>query len=206
MSINSNIFSPRYHRGSADEFSPNPSANASVVRRARTWITQSFFSLIGLTGYTMGNYRFRVETFGGDDAQMQDHTEGDPYDPQGDVDTDNTGSMFAAVMIGVLSATAFGLIHIAAWKYPFPFHSQEKIWHVSALIVTCAPITILPVTICLVCCFSCIELNVLTMPVFGLLYVIARFMMIVIMFSSLRSLPSSAYDTIPWTELIPHLR
>ena len=39
----------------------------------------------------------------------------------------------------------------------------------------------------------------------GILYIIARAVTLVLAFTSLRDLPPGAYQTVPWTTIIPHV-
>jgi len=114
--------------------------------------------------------------------------------------------------VSFFASTCFGLIHLSAWEYSFPTDLEKKLWRISAMVAICDPILIVGLmfpTKCmttirtkgpLITCFAVVLCIVITLS-----YVIARITLIGIMFSSLRSLSPSAHETVPWTELFPHL-
>ena len=116
-----------------------------------------------------------------------------------------------------LAGVVFGVIHCLAWHFTFPSHIEKIIWRASSLCVvsTCAltfisvfiyypfnglmarmydPIRLFGNTIVFVLVFL--------IPV---IYPLARVTLLILAVSSLRSLPPSAFDTVRWIELIPHI-
>ncbi|KAG2129183.1 uncharacterized protein EDB93DRAFT_141716 [Suillus bovinus] len=118
---------------------------------------------------------------------------------------------------GYLLATTFGGIHCMAWFFAFPTYEEQVLWRISAVAATCTP--------CL--CFSAYfdtELfthNLRHSPdsenyviesiyfvicfAFAMLYIAARAVLLVLMFTTLRNLPPDAYKEVSWTSLVPHL-
>ncbi|KAK6977194.1 hypothetical protein R3P38DRAFT_2666838 [Favolaschia claudopus] len=93
----------------------------------------------------------------------------------------------------IIAATAFGAIHCAAWRTGFPSWTESQIWRTSAVFITCFPI------ICAVLLKasgryksdvpSSLRRKVLIYINYGLvaLYIVARFSLLVISFTSLRT-------------------
>ncbi|KAG1750991.1 hypothetical protein EDD22DRAFT_915690 [Suillus occidentalis] len=125
---------------------------------------------------------------------------------------------FVAVCI---SGVVFGAIHCLGWNV-FPGHTEQIIWRVASIGVTCSPLMAffafaLPV-------FSYITAMSYGRVTHGyyidtvidflagffrwlgtISYVCSRVIMLVLVFMSLRSLPPGAYDTVAWIKHIPHL-
>ncbi|KAK7451697.1 hypothetical protein VKT23_012376 [Stygiomarasmius scandens] len=103
----------------------------------------------------------------------------------------------------------FGGIHCIPWSFAFPTHTEQILWRVCAILVTSFPFLLwifremdeksasgsLANTIVRL-------LEVITLPV---LYIIARFTLIVLGFMELRTLAPGAYQIVEWTMLIPHI-
>ena len=105
----------------------------------------------------------------------------------------------------------FGAIHAASWNTVLPSVIELWMWRSSAVI--CIGIVILYY---LVLSFAFLIERLFSMkedhmfialvtlfPV--LLYIVARLFMIVEVFVSLRALPLSAYDSISWSDAVPHI-
>ncbi|KAG1860362.1 hypothetical protein F4604DRAFT_1588532 [Suillus subluteus] len=112
--------------------------------------------------------------------------------------------------IGFTTSIIFGGIHCTACFYAFPTYEEQVLWCTSAIITTCTP------------CFSFVVAFVLfrsrierrgsesvKFTVFLrtclAFYVTARIILLILMFTTLRNLPSSAYKVVSWTSLVPHL-
>ena len=118
-----------------------------------------------------------------------------------------------------IAGALFGAVHCNAWYFVFPSYVEKVMWRVASL-------TFVSSCVCFsltVCIFS------LDIPNFGtgvakklfevllgsfifflsflslLLYPISRTCLLVLALTSLRSLPPSAFDTVHWIELIPHI-
>ncbi|KAG1836390.1 hypothetical protein DFJ58DRAFT_818473 [Suillus subalutaceus] len=93
-------------------------------------------------------------------------------------------------------ATTFGGIHCMAWSFAFPTYLEHLLWRISAVAITCTPWPSL---------FSLFLFNDLNMPtvvyiivyaLYVILYVAARAILWVLMFTTLRDFPH---------DLVPHL-
>jgi hypothetical protein len=109
-------------------------------------------------------------------------------------------------LAALLMATVFGGIHCMAWFFTFPTYQEQVLWHVSAIVTTFTPLL----------CF-CVyflpgsEQHILGIVynriclAFVILYITARAVLLVLMFTTLRNLPPDAYEAVLWTSLVPHL-
>jgi len=111
-------------------------------------------------------------------------------------------------------ASAFGSIHCIGWSFTFPSSTERMLWHVASVSITSVPIIvtigwplldILPRQVpssfkntigALVLVFGVLQL---------FLYVLSRFVLLVLPFLCLRSLPPAAYHVVHWTSFIPHV-
>ncbi|KDQ55304.1 hypothetical protein JAAARDRAFT_133786 [Jaapia argillacea MUCL 33604] len=119
-------------------------------------------------------------------------------------DLDDTEDSLVA-WISAFIACVFGAIHCFAWSLQFPSHAQQLIWRVSAVVVTSAPLLA-------VSAFQSPEESLFSailigfvVPATSIIYVIARIALLVLAFTSLRSLPPGAFENVYWTTFIPHL-
>ncbi|KAK7022791.1 hypothetical protein VNI00_016962 [Paramarasmius palmivorus] len=106
-------------------------------------------------------------------------------------------------------ATLFGAIHCIPWVFPFPTHTEQMLWRISAVAVAVSPIAMgllhgcikkqdhLPWWFCIIVVFL--------LFILPLAYAVFRTTLIVIAFTSLRDLPSNAYQTVHWSTLLPHI-
>ncbi|KAG2095668.1 uncharacterized protein F5147DRAFT_717715 [Suillus discolor] len=112
------------------------------------------------------------------------------------------------VRLATLSmATIFGGIHCLAWFFTFVTHQEQLLWHICALGITGTPWLFF----CVAFTFGAASpglLRQLNIPI-GLLciilYVTARAILLVLMFTTLRHLPGDAYQAVSWIGLVPHL-
>ncbi|KAG2071817.1 hypothetical protein BDR04DRAFT_1097835 [Suillus decipiens] len=111
-------------------------------------------------------------------------------------------------LAALLMATIFGAIHCMAWFFAFPTHQEQVLWRMSAVTITFTP------WLCfLVILTSNLVPKILVLQVvYGLilfasvtLYITARAVLFVLMFTTLRHLPPDAYKAVSWTSLVPHL-
>jgi len=115
-------------------------------------------------------------------------------------------SAFGAAVI----ALVFGGIHCIAWSFSFPTLAEKILWRASSVAIIGVPFYCLvlfgllglyagniPGTIGVILC-------IITVPAL-LLYVVARLVLLVQAFTTLRSLPSEAFQIVHWTTFIPHL-
>lgn len=101
-------------------------------------------------------------------------------------------------------AVGFGAIHCLAWNSPFPSSSERIAWRVCSVATTALPALLFPYVIYHEI-YRKDERSFNTVSFIAvLLYVIARLTIIVLAFTSLRALPADAYETVAWTNYIPH--
>ncbi|KIM28291.1 hypothetical protein M408DRAFT_145495 [Serendipita vermifera MAFF 305830] len=122
---------------------------------------------------------------------------------------------FAGLGPSILGAT-FGAIHCIAWSSEFPSHAELVLWRIA-----CVSMIMVPFAVTILCASwaaqseedTWYETLLLWIGVFSgivlalsaWLYVAARIATLVIAFTSLRSLPPSAFMTVDWTNFIPHI-
>ncbi|KAJ7727059.1 hypothetical protein B0H16DRAFT_1697826 [Mycena metata] len=102
----------------------------------------------------------------------------------------------------------FGGIHCAAWNALFPSMAEMWIWRISSVFIAAYPVlTFLTVAISAWAPDNNIAMSVLgSFFVVGLVvYPICRLFLIILSFTTLRSLPASAFVDINWSNYIPHL-
>jgi len=112
--------------------------------------------------------------------------------------------------VGFTMGIIFGGINCAAWFYTFPTYQEQVLWCTSAIIVMCIPC--LGFVIAFVLFRSRIGRRgaesiefTLIFRVGLVLYAAARILLLILMFTTLRDLPSNAYEVVSWTSLMPHL-
>ncbi|KAG2747325.1 hypothetical protein P692DRAFT_20954570 [Suillus brevipes Sb2] len=106
---------------------------------------------------------------------------------------------------GLLLANIFGGIHCMAWFFAFPTYQEQVLWRMSAVAITCTPYLIFLVT-CFIYKLSISD--AVRKAMFApcvMLYVAARAILLVLMFTTLRNLPPDAYKAVWWTSYVPHL-
>ena len=107
-------------------------------------------------------------------------------------------------------AGLFGAIHCAGWFFIFPTTIETTIWRVCSGIITGSPL--IPM---LIAFLAVVDTHILISDFVGdiilslmrlslLLYVLARFGLLVEGLITLRDLPPSAYDIVTWTTFLPH--
>lgn len=124
-------------------------------------------------------------------------------------------SVIVADIIALLVAMVFGAVHCIAWSSAMPTETEQIMWRASAVAIAIMPIVIWIGVIVgdrLNYWTSGSSLNVDSETTWILVwvpcmvaYVVARVILLVVSFTSLRSLPFAAYQTVQWTILIPHI-
>ena len=133
-------------------------------------------------------------------------------------DGDIVGGMFYAGDSGGVSkelfvnaaaviATIFGAIHCVAWSFKFPSYTEQLLWRIASLSITCLPMGYVFVKFVFGLLEDVFDRKVEDAVVFGIaiLYILSRVTLLVIALISLRSLPPGAYETVHWTTFIPHV-
>jgi hypothetical protein len=122
-------------------------------------------------------------------------------------------SQWSCGIAGGVIATMFGAIHCVAWSFQFPSHTEQLLWRIASLSITCLPMGLLFAGVG-VLLLKRLDEKLLTMLrwllsviVFGcsIIYILSRVALLVIALTSLRSLPPKAYETVHWTIFIPHV-
>jgi hypothetical protein len=119
--------------------------------------------------------------------------------------------------VGVIGAF-FGGIHCIGWNYIFPTRAEETIWHVSSITITGVPALVafsalalyaeerledthaVAGTLCIF--FGSLSFFFATVGVIP--YILARVLLLVEAFISLRDLPTDALLAVRWTSFLPH--
>lgn len=114
----------------------------------------------------------------------------------------------AAPLYAVIIGTVFGGLHlIPLWSASFPSSHEKHLWNLSTLFIIIDPFLLL--------CFSVVGVKVkqvaLQVMFFILilgsmaLYVVARIILMVVAFTTLRDLPPDALQDVIWTTFLPHV-
>ena len=127
---------------------------------------------------------------------------------------DSMLELFVRALFTTGGAFVFGAIHGIAWSFDFPTTAERTVWRVSSIITMCAPVLIASwyANHCLGRRLSpawgwLIQKTGLALPTaMCLLYLFSRLVLLVEAFTTLRSLPDGAYQTVIWTTFIPHLK
>jgi hypothetical protein len=103
---------------------------------------------------------------------------------------------------GMLVTTIFGGIHCIGWWLDFPSYAEQLLWRISSVTITGIPLGIVVIGTIL----GHFEHLFTTLTVLlTLLYFISRVLLLVVSLTALRSLPSSAFQTVEWTTFLPHV-
>ncbi|KZP12330.1 hypothetical protein FIBSPDRAFT_836380 [Athelia psychrophila] len=106
-----------------------------------------------------------------------------------------------AMAVGMI----FGAVHCFAWSFAFPSQAEKLLWRISAVTTV-----VIPLFYCVLVVLIAMEVN-LGKPVMILsavaipFYLMARAVLLVLTFTTLRNLPPAAYEAIHWMTFIPHV-
>ncbi|KAJ7752865.1 hypothetical protein B0H16DRAFT_780691 [Mycena metata] len=115
-----------------------------------------------------------------------------------------------ATLAGVLGVgSIFRGIHCAAWNALFPSMAEMWIWRISSVYIAADPVLI---TLLAVAADKWAPNNDIADAVFAILFMVGpvvyplfRLFLIILSFTTLRSLPPSAFVDVNWSNYIPHL-
>jgi hypothetical protein len=102
--------------------------------------------------------------------------------------------------IQVVAMIAFGACHLIGWAFDFPTEVEALLWKIASVCCLVLPLAVMFV--------------VSTLPdiyedwCFGLLvplYVLVRLYLIVEVFVSLRKVPAGVYQSVQWSQYLPHI-
>jgi len=110
--------------------------------------------------------------------------------------------------IGMAVAVVFGAIHCFAWSFQFPSHMEQILWRVSSIVITCTPVFMgLSVAIHFEVSkdgpwgVPLLLIDILCM----MFYIPARLALLVLAFTTLRSLHPEVYQVVRWSTFLPHV-
>lgn len=102
----------------------------------------------------------------------------------------------------IFAWSVLGALHLAAWNYEFPTQKRALIWRGASLALAASGF------VCFVGWLSSVRDSAIEGMVIGItgsVALVSRIILVILMFLSLRALPCSAHQTIPWIQYIPHL-
>jgi hypothetical protein len=120
------------------------------------------------------------------------------------------------ILVAAATAMIFGAIHCVAWSFQFPSHTEQLLWRIASISISLFPVCLL-FQLALEIWLSGLERSswlrwvvgtVLYLVIIvggGVLYSLSRIVLLVIAFTSVRSLPAGTYETVHWTTFIPHI-
>ncbi|KAK3172661.1 hypothetical protein OEA41_005985 [Lepraria neglecta] len=130
-------------------------------------------------------------------------------------------SGFVMGMVVWSASMAYGGVHATAWRGYFPSRAESILWRVSSLFIAGSGLTWILINMLARTFkgFKAYWKNVASLrahwtnlvglgslaTICGLLYLSARIYLVIEAFISLRKLPASAFGTLQWTQLVPHL-
>ncbi|KAJ7706548.1 hypothetical protein B0H16DRAFT_1481954 [Mycena metata] len=126
------------------------------------------------------------------------------------IEIDGKDGYGLAAVAGVFGVgSIFGSIHCAAWNAFFPSMSEMRMWRISSVFIAAYPV----LTILLMIANGAWAAdNDIAAAVFAILYMVGlvayplcRLFLIILSFTTLRSLPPSAFMDVNWSNYIPHL-
>lgn len=122
-------------------------------------------------------------------------------------------------MLGTCSIAGvlFGAVHCLAWNFSFPSHGEQILWRTASLgiVGSCAAFFYTSFLFhigdakpgdlkgFIILIFIVLGSVPFVLAVF--VYPVSRITLFVLAVTTLRSLPSSAFDTVDWVELVPHI-
>ena len=103
----------------------------------------------------------------------------------------------------ILPLAIFGALHAIAWSAAFPSPTEQLLWRASSI----APAILASILLLLFAAsrwlhgaLEIVVMIVITPPCFA-----ARLAFIVLPLFQLRDLPPLAYQTVPWSDFLPHV-
>jgi hypothetical protein len=114
------------------------------------------------------------------------------------------------------TSATFGALHAIGWSLPSPSHDEHLFWQISCLVLMCyplVPLVIAPFYVLLPVDdhapqwvrVVCVGLTLYISFCGAMAYIGARFILLILPFLELRSLPPLAHQTISWSNFLPHI-
>lgn len=125
------------------------------------------------------------------------------YDDRNPHDPNHVITLF----IGCFSAFISGGVHCFGWNYLFEGHTEQTLWRATSLVTASASLPLLLI-------FGWAILRKVkhntrvvrwSVATIAFIYIATRVTVIVLIVSSLQSLPAGAYDVVAWTTFVPHV-
>lgn len=114
-----------------------------------------------------------------------------------------------AALFALFMAISFGAIHCIAWNLSFPTPIERMLWRVASIIVMAVPMVFFLHVLWFLSIKPPAWYEVVTfrliIPLCSVAYTVARILLMVLPFTSLRALPTSAYRDVSWEKFIPHI-
>ena len=115
---------------------------------------------------------------------------------------------FSLVSGMTLVTMVFGGIHCIAWSFAFPSPTEQLLWKISSLVITGVPLALAGIVLIGDQLHDGNPIQTIlgiTNFLLLFLYPVSRILLLVLSLTTLRSLPPSAYRTVPWTTFLPHV-
>lgn len=108
------------------------------------------------------------------------------------------------LMIPLTIGAGFGALHCLAWDAPYPTLAEKITWRVCSITTTVAPLPVIAVELMYHRRMIQNIFDNIISYVLLVLYISARLALITLAFTSLRTLPADAYETVSWSNYFPH--
>ncbi|PVF92169.1 hypothetical protein CPB86DRAFT_717954 [Serendipita vermifera] len=133
-----------------------------------------------------------------------------------------TGDWAISNLVTMIAGIIFGGVHCLAWSFPFPSNTDKILWQYSSVVMILVPVLLCLSTVAILFkrkydgegnyhssyfCAEALARPLLFISLFpgAFMYISARVLTMYLAFKTLDSLPESAFKTVPWTQLIPHV-
>lgn len=108
---------------------------------------------------------------------------------------------------GAAVGALFGGIHCIAWSFAFASVAERVLWRISSLVMAAVPV-VLAMQLAFIRILpnrKVVRAIQAATPILILLYLLARMILLVEAFLSLRFLQPGVLEEVSWTKVIPHL-
>lgn len=125
------------------------------------------------------------------------------YDARNPHDRNHVITLF----VGCFSALISGGVHCFGWNYLFQGHTEQILWRTTSLVTASGSLPLLLIFGGVILCHARHDSWVVRWSVatIAFIYIATRITVIVLIVSSLQSLPAGTYDVVAWTTFVPHV-